>query len=260
MKFDDLDQRMRTFETANDTFVPEGTHMVARLDGRSFTRLTKEQHDFEAPFDIRFRDCMETTTRHLMSCGLDVVFAYTQSDEISLLLAADEKSFGRKERKLNSVMAGEASAAFTLALGAHGVFDCRISRLPDIQNIIDYFRWRSADASRNCLSAYCYWRRRKSGETARQASKAIERLSMDAKIDMLKEFGDTFDELPTWQRRGMLFFWQDYEKEGLNPVTGEKTVAQRRRIAVDLELPAGPGFSDYLQERIDLAYLPDESS
>ena len=51
MKFDDLDAKMRVFETAHDYCVLPSIHMVARLDGRSFTRLTKEVHQFEAPYD-----------------------------------------------------------------------------------------------------------------------------------------------------------------------------------------------------------------
>lgn len=42
MKFDELDDKMRVFETAHDLCVLPGIYMVARLDGRSFTRLTKE--------------------------------------------------------------------------------------------------------------------------------------------------------------------------------------------------------------------------
>src|SRR5690606_7866836 len=70
MKFDELDVRMRVFETAHDRCVLPGLFMVARLDGRSFTRLTKEVHKFNAPFDERFRDLMLDTMEHLMSgCG-----------------------------------------------------------------------------------------------------------------------------------------------------------------------------------------------
>jgi len=43
MKFDDLDARMRVFETAHDYLVLPGIYMVARIDGRNFTRLTKER-------------------------------------------------------------------------------------------------------------------------------------------------------------------------------------------------------------------------
>jgi tRNA(His) 5'-end guanylyltransferase len=60
--------------------------MVARLDGRSFTRLTKEIHKFEAPFDERMRNIMSETTVHLMNCGFNVIYGYTQSDEIHCCL------------------------------------------------------------------------------------------------------------------------------------------------------------------------------
>ena len=49
MKSDDFDARMRRFETANDVVALPGVYMIARLDGRGFTRLTKELHDFEKP-------------------------------------------------------------------------------------------------------------------------------------------------------------------------------------------------------------------
>jgi len=67
--------------------------MVARIDGRCFTRLTKEIHQFDAPYDIRFRDIMVETVKHLMNCGFKMVYGYTQSDEISLLFHPDENTF-----------------------------------------------------------------------------------------------------------------------------------------------------------------------
>ena len=80
MKFDELDQKMRVFETAHDLCVLPGMYMVARLDGRSFTRLTKEVHQFEAPFDARFRDMMLATAEHLMTgCGFNFVFAHAKN-------------------------------------------------------------------------------------------------------------------------------------------------------------------------------------
>ena len=126
MTFDELDIRMRVFETAHNLCVLPGLFMVARLDGRSFTRLTKEVHKFAAPFDEQFRDHMVATTEHLMTCGFRVIYGYTQSDEISLLFHPDELAFERKLRKYNSVLAGEASATFSLRLGSPGAFDCRI--------------------------------------------------------------------------------------------------------------------------------------
>ena len=37
MKFDELDKRMRVFETSHDSVVLPEMFIVARLDGRSFT-------------------------------------------------------------------------------------------------------------------------------------------------------------------------------------------------------------------------------
>jgi tRNA(His) guanylyltransferase len=133
MKFDELDAKMRVFETAHDHCVLPGIHMVARLDGRGFTRLTKDVHKFTAPFDERFRDLMLDTTAHLMAeSGFSFLYGYTESDEISLLFRLDDNSFGRKLRKLESILAGEASAKFSLLLGAIAVFDCRICQLPNL--------------------------------------------------------------------------------------------------------------------------------
>ena len=73
MKFDELDGKMRVFETAHDYCVLPELYMVARIDGRSFTRLTKNVHQFEAPFDSTFRNHMVETTNHLMNCGFRVV-------------------------------------------------------------------------------------------------------------------------------------------------------------------------------------------
>ena len=62
MVFDELDKKMRVYEQSLDQVILPELYMVARLDGRGFTRLTKEICQFEAPFDIRFRDLMIHTT------------------------------------------------------------------------------------------------------------------------------------------------------------------------------------------------------
>lgn len=124
MNFEQLDEQMRVFERAMDQVIMPGVWMVARIDGRNFTRLTKEICQYEAPFDICFRDAMVTATKQLMDCGFRIIYGFTQSDEISLLFALQENAFARKVRKYNSILAGEASAAFSLATGHAAAFDC----------------------------------------------------------------------------------------------------------------------------------------
>ena len=248
MKFDELDDRMRVFETLNDQFVLPELYLVARLDGRSFTRLTKETHSFAAPFDERFRDLMVETTEHLMTAaGFRILYGYTESDEISLLLTRGEDKFGRKVRKLVSILAGEASAKFSLLLGAMGVFDCRISQLPTTELVVDYFRWRNEDAHRNALNAHCYWRLHETGKSAAEATAGLDGLSIAAKNELLFQHGTNFNDLPLWQRRGVGLVWETYELSAVNPKTGQPTSATRRRIRRLLELPMKDEYSDFLR-------------
>jgi tRNA(His) 5'-end guanylyltransferase len=247
MKFDELDKKMRVFETSHDHCVLPEMFMVARIDGRGFTRLTKEVHEFEAPFDERFRDCMIETTEHLMSCGFRVLYGYTQSDEISLLFHRDETLFGRKLRKYNSVLAGEASARFSLLLGDIGVFDCRICQLPNENLVVDYFRWRNEDAHRNALNAHCYWALRKEGAGVRQATDEIAGMSVRDKNELLfTKRSINFNDLPSWQKRGTGLYWETYAREATNPKTGETVQAQRRRIKKHLDLPMKDEYSEFV--------------
>ena len=248
MKFDEFDQRMRVYETAHDHSVLPGLFMVARLDGRGFTHLTKEVHRFDAPFDERFRDCMAQTTEHLMYCGLRVVYGYTQSDEISLVFHRDEAAFSRKLRKLNSILAGEASAKFSLLLGDIGVMDCRISQLPTVELTVDYLRWRSEDAHRNALNAHRYWTLREDGHSVQAATNRLEGLSVAEKNELLFQTKSVnFNDLPLWQRRGIGFYWETHEKPAVNPITGEIGTATRRRIRRDMALLMKDEYSTYVR-------------
>lgn len=246
MKFDDLDNRMRVYETSHDHCVLPGIYIVARLDGRGFTRLTKEVHKFEAPFDVRFRDLMVQTVEHLMDCGFQIVYGYTESDEISLLLDLQADAFSRKTRKLNSVLAGEASAKFSLLLGGVACFDCRLSQLPRAIDVVDYFRWRNEDAHRNALNAHCYWRLRKEGQDANQATRALMKLSVADKNELLFQRGINFNDLPGWQKRGIGVVWREFEKQAVNQKTGEPVTTTRRRLETILELPMREDYSDFV--------------
>ena len=242
MKFNDLDARMRVFEDTNDLAVLPGLYIAARVDGRGFTRLTRELHSFEAPFDPLFRDHMVATAEHLMGCGFSALFGFTQSDEISILLGVDDTTFGRKLRKLNSVLAGEASALFSCRLGAPAAFDCRISQLPSVQTVVDYFQWRQADGTRNALNAHCYWLLRQQGASPQVATNRLRGLNSAAKNELLFQAGINFNELPGWQKRGIGLYPEAFTRAGHNPLTGETVFATRQRIRVDDNLPMKDEF------------------
>jgi tRNA(His) guanylyltransferase len=248
MKFDELDQMMRKYEQSLDVCVPPELYLAVRLDGRSFTRLTKEICPFEAPFDPRFRGYMVGTVRHLMDCGFHILYGYTESDEISLLFHPQENAFGRKTRKLNSILAGEASAAFTAFLGRPAAFDCRVVPLPTLETVQDYFLWRQEDADRNALNAHCYWLLRKEGQSAASASRALERQSAAWKNELLLSRGISYDDLPAWQKRGVGLWWESALKEGYNPVSGQTVAALRRELHEEYELPLREEYAKFLTD------------
>lgn len=247
MKFRELDARMRVFETAHDHCALPGLYLVARLDGRNFTRLTREDLGLVAPFDEGFRDRMVETMEHLVRCGIEVVYAYTQSDEISLLLEPATEAFGRKLRKLVSVLAGEASGKLSVLLDRPVCFDGRISQLPRAQDVVDYFRWRNEDAARNALQSHCYWLLRGEGRSAAEATDDLAGMSVADRNELLFARGVNFDRLPSWEKRGTAVYWENYERKGLNPVRGVEETAQRRRLKRDFELPMKDEYSEFVR-------------
>ena len=234
MRFDDLDKIMRTYEESLDQYIEPNKFIIARLDGRSFTKLTKETCEFKKPFDERFRDLMVGTVMHLMkNCGFNIVKGFTESDEISLLFALDSTQFNRKVRKLNSILAGEASAYFSLELGLPACFDCRIIPLPDQERVDDYFSWRQEDANRNALNSWCYWTLRKDGHNAADAQSLIKGKSIEEKKALLMEYNIHYGTLPHWQRKGVNITWKDVEKEGWNPILNTPVITTRKELKAD---------------------------
>lgn len=248
MKFDDLDRAMRQYETAYDFCIPDKNYIIVRLDGRGFTRLTKEVWQFEAPFDVRFRDLMADTIVALLDCGFNVVYGFSESDEISLLFNFEEQTFNRKIRKIITTLASEASAHFSLVQGSPATFDARVSVLPNWALVEDYFLWRQEDAHRNALNAHCYWLQRKQGIGANDAHQAIKFLSKQQKHDLLSEQGIHFNDLPAWQKYGFGVYWQTVTKQGWNPKTSEATETTRRIIQRNFELPLRDDYREWLRQ------------
>lgn len=251
MKFETLDSELRQYETLHDLCVMPNLFIVARLDGRSFTKKTKETWQLQAPFDKRFHDIMTQTTQHLMKCGFSIIYGYTQSDEISLLFRFDDTTFNRKLRKINSILAGEASAFFSLQMGDLASFDCRVSQLPNEKLVYDYFRWRQEDAHRNSLNAHCYWLQRHQGINATEATQYLVGKSLAEKNELLFSNGINYNELPNWQKRGSGVYFKTVEKLGFNPKAKEKVITTRQETVVDETLPLGDAYSKFICAKIN---------
>lgn len=251
------DKQMRSYETGLDQTIPPELWMVVRLDGISFTTQTKRAR-LAKPFDRLFGSLMSDTAQALFrNAGFQVVYAYTMSDEISLLIHPMDETYGRKTRKILSCLAGQTSAVFQRLMDENFsypdglfAFDARISVLPHEQAVVDYFRWRQSEATRNCINAYCYWRLRDEGKNKREATSELRGMSFSQLNEFLFKRDTNFNDLPLWERRGIGHYFEIYRKAGKNKKTKKKEVSLRRRICADTSLPKGDEYDDYLRDVI----------
>ena len=216
---------------------------MLRLDGRSFSRLTEAR--FEKPFDLRFHELMCGTTEALVT-ELGAVYGYTESDEISLLLPNTADVFDRSVEKLVSIAASIAGGTFSLGLGAAAQFDCRVWIGAQRELVVDYFRWRQADAARCALNGWAYWTLRKAGRSVDEATSALNGQSVAFKNELLFQHGINFNDVPAWQKRGAGVYWESFEKQGFNPKLGQAVTAVRRRLKVDRELPMADDYNRFV--------------
>lgn len=255
MTHDAFDKRMRALECFHALRLLPGAWVVVRVDGRSFSRFTAGR--FAKLFDAAFRDLMLHTAQALL-IELQGCYAYTESDEISVLCPPEWALFDRKFEKVVSISASVASAAFTQGCSVPVHFDSRVWLGAEEPLVIDYFRWRQADAARCALHGWCYWTLRRAGHSVAEATMALQGASVSDKNELLFQHGINFNELPTWQRRGVGLYWQEYRKEGYNPRQQRVVQAIRRRITVDQELPMKDAYAQWLSSLLQRSRRPTQ--
>jgi tRNA(His) guanylyltransferase len=208
----DLGDRMKAYEDASETRLNRGTPTIARLDGRSFSRFTR---DLAKPFDERMSEAMMAVTRTLVE-KTHAVIGYTQSDEVSIVMAPNEEQsfFDGRVQKIASVLAGMATGAFIRALMERGMdryverdphFDCRVYQVPSAAEAANALLWRVRDATKNAITM---------AAGSKFPHKALHGVSGEEKIRMLRdEHGVEFASLPSYFRNGS--FWKRFVIERL---------------------------------------------
>lgn len=181
---DELGTRMKDqYENRTRYFLPRRTFTILRLDGKAFHTYTR---GLEKPFDTGLFEDIDNAIIAMLPELQGAVFAYTQSDEISILLTdfatpQTDAWFDGNLQKMTSVAASIMTAEFnkTRMIGwmrgqrysmhnADGslnrnritgadelpiaYFDCRAFTIPDRTEVMNYFRWRQQDCVRNSVS------------------------------------------------------------------------------------------------------------
>ncbi len=173
---DSLGDRMKDYERRGRNFLPRRTNTLIRVDGKAFHSYTK---NCKRPFDDGLMEDMDSTAIALCEEIQGSKMAYVQSDEISIWLTdyddiTTQAWFDGNINKICSISASVAATTFNklrylrLANGFElmqdkvemvdisefpvGNFDARAWAVPDLNEVANYFLWRSQDAARNSVS------------------------------------------------------------------------------------------------------------
>lgn len=200
---DNLGDRIKDYEAAEtQRKFMKGLPIVVRLDGRSFSKYTK---NFNRPFDEDMSEAMFETTKFLVE-QTNALIGYTQSDEITLILhAEDPKSeilFGGKVFKIVSNLASLASVRFYDKIrefkGENAPrklpsFDCRAFQVPTKIEAWNALLWRVQDAVRNSVQQL--------GQ-ANFSHKELQRKNVRQIKEMLESNGIVWGNLPSKYKEG----------------------------------------------------------
>ncbi len=160
---DSLGDRMKEYERCSQTILTRRIPAIIRLDGKAFHTFTKKM---DRPFDNDLQNVMLDTAQYLVKNIQNCKLAYTQSDEISLMLIDYERLetspwFGNKVQKIVSIASAIASVRFNDIYNKtfpehkktavdYAIFDARVWSLP-VDEVCNYFVWRQQDATRNSV-------------------------------------------------------------------------------------------------------------
>ena len=259
----EFDARMKGYENTNKLFLMKQTPVIVRIDGRAFHTFTK---GLKKPFDDVLSRAMARTAEYLLNNISNCVFAYTQSDEISLLLCDYQTPttspwFDNNQQKLVSQSASIATLAFNkffheesvreelLATGdleyftvlekkqMIALFDSRAFNVPK-EEIVNYFIWRQQDATRNSIQMVAQ---------ANFSHRALQGKNTSELQDMLMlEKGINWNNVPTRFKRGTAIYKQATTVKHV--VNGEEVEVVRNKSLIDIEMPILTADRDFIKK------------
>lgn len=215
--------------------------IVIRIDGRNFHRFSDE-HGFEKPNDRRALRLMNKCAETVMKEFTDIVLAYGQSDEYSLVFKRSTTQFSRRESKLVTNIVSLFSSSYVFywsqffssqELLYPPMFDGRVVLYPNEKNLRDYVSWRQADCHINNLYNTCFWCLvQQSGLTADQAEERLNgTVSSDKNEILFSQFNINYNNLPQMYRKGSVLVWEKTVSVD-NTAEGGRVRKAKRQIVI----------------------------
>ena len=151
-----FDTRMRALEDATNITLDPRLPIVVRVDGKSFHSYYRH---FDGHFSKEMQHAMNTAMLATMRHIGDIVFGYTNSDEITFVLMPHEQgyyNFSGRLTKLTSIIASYVTAYFNQDTGLDdlAVFDARAFSVQSADQLLDVLTWRQKSGQRNVVSTF----------------------------------------------------------------------------------------------------------
>lgn len=242
-----LGDRMKQYENVWKQKLPRRTPFVIRIDGKAFHTYTKV---FDDIFSQKLHSAMCITARYLCKNIQGCRLAYTQSDEISLLLTDYERFnteawFDKEIQKIVSVSASYATAKFNDVMRDYDIdylaqFDSRVFSLSK-DEVCNYFIWRQQDAVRNSV--------RMLGRKYFSHSKLQNKSNSEVQDILMEEHNINWNDLATWKKRGSCV-------RKVNQLTKDFTTGEEKYVKefqLDNNIPIFTRDREYINDRVYIA-------
>lgn len=273
-KNDDLGNRMKEYENISRYYLTKKTPVIIRIDGKAFHSFTK---GFKRPFDDILITSMQGTAKYLCENIMGCKLAYTQSDEISLLLVDYERNesepwFGNNLQKMCSVSASMATMMFNKvfirnvmsvtskygyidfsdeeidyftalekAMNKGAMFDARTFIIPK-EEVCNYFIWREQDASRNSIQMVAQ---------SLFSHKELQNKNCNELQElMLQEKSVNWNDFANVYKRGSCIIKETYNitTDNLNATKNKQVI--RNRWIVDKDIPIFTQDRNYIDKYV----------
>ena len=183
------------------------SYHIIRLDGKAFHTYTK---GCKRPFDEKLMSDMDETAKYLCSQIQGAKFAYTQSDEITIVFTDFDSEethlwFDGNIQKIVSVAASMATAYFNKLrpeYPAVALFDARVFSINEQFEVYNVFVWRQIDAMKNSVQMIA---RHVLGHKTCEG-----RHTGDLKL-LLKEQDQSWEDAPKGFQQGRMIFKESYD-------------------------------------------------
>lgn len=252
----ELNKRIKEFyEDRTKQFLTRRMITCIRLDGKGFSKLTSK---LNKPFDDGFSDDMDATAKFLCENIQGAKFAYTQSDEITIVLTDFDNLetsawFDYNVQKMTSISASLATAkfnelrtsrnAYSELTRSHGLsydeykptlayFDSRVFQVPTIDEMVNVLIWRQQDCTRNSISMACDANFSHSATNGKSGSEKQEMLFNEKSIN--------WNDYKTKYKRGSVIKKVQIDTKGVI----------RNRWVVDNDTPIFTQNKEYLTKMI----------